>query len=116
MTTSVSAGGNASWSSGKVYGILAGKLFDSRRRKLLQDQVIMIDRELGVIVDVISLDEFQRSRRSDGIEFMDFGQWTIVPGFVDVHVHSEGLSFRTSCKRIRLNTSVFARVYRDLVE
>ncbi|KAJ3563287.1 hypothetical protein NP233_g9037 [Leucocoprinus birnbaumii] len=71
---------------GKIYGILAGKLFDSIQRTMRSNQVIMIDRELGVIVDVMDQDEFQRSENGD-IEFFDFGEWTVLPGFVDVHVH-----------------------------
>ncbi|KAF9447853.1 hypothetical protein P691DRAFT_801734 [Macrolepiota fuliginosa MF-IS2] len=87
MATSTSTKGGTANSAGKVYGILAGKLFDSRERKMLEDQVIMIDRELGVILDVINLDKFRQSRRDNDIEFMDFGTWTLVPGFVDTHVH-----------------------------
>lgn len=72
----------------KVFGVLAGKVFDSQQRRIVKDQVIMIDRDLGVILDVLSLDEFRLAQRSDDdIDLIDLGQWTLVPGFVDAHVH-----------------------------
>lgn len=90
MGSSNSAGGTTTTKGGRqVYGILAGKIFDSRARKLLENQVIIIDKELGVILDVINLDEFQREaqRSSEDMEIIDLGQWTLLPGFVDAHVH-----------------------------
>lgn len=77
----------ATKSEGRVYGILAGKIFDSRARKLVENQVVLVDRELGVILDIINLNEFQQAQRNEDIEVIDLGQWTLVPGFVDAHVH-----------------------------
>ncbi|KAF5352795.1 hypothetical protein D9756_006226 [Leucocoprinus leucothites] len=87
MVASHSATRGGTVGKGKIYGIFAGKLFDPIKRRMRDDQVIMIDRELGVIVDVMNLDEFRRSENKDVEEFYDFGKWTLVPGFVDVHVH-----------------------------
>lgn len=71
----------------RVYGILAGKIFDSRARKLVENQVVIVDGELGVILDVINLNEFQQAQRHEDMDLIDLGQWTLVPGLVDVHVH-----------------------------
>lgn len=90
--TSNSFKGETARSKGTLYGILAGKLFDSRERRLRYNQVIMIDRELGVILDVVNHDEFQRQENGE-IELLDFRQWTLVPGFIDVHVHRMSFCF-----------------------
>ncbi|KXN84962.1 hypothetical protein AN958_11807 [Leucoagaricus sp. SymC.cos] len=86
MVTLHSATGATTKRTGRVYGIFTGKVFDSRERRMRNDQLIVIDRELGVILDVVNFEEFQRSKTND-FEVFDFSQWTFVPGFVDVHVH-----------------------------
>jgi hypothetical protein len=72
----------------KLLGILAGKLFDSQERRMLRDQVILIDQDVGVILDVLNFGDFKELHGNDTkIDFMDLGHLTLIPGLVDVHVH-----------------------------
>lgn len=103
----------------KVLAILAGKLFDSQERCILEDQVIMIDQELGVILDVLNLGVFKRLHgKDDGIDFMDLGHLTIIPGLVDVHVHCKNSSswFSPSHSITTHHPSIFACLCRDAME
>ncbi|KAF5384786.1 hypothetical protein D9615_000885 [Tricholomella constricta] len=87
--------GNSSPSTlGKVYHVLAGKLFDSVSKKLISNQVITVDRDSGIILRVLDLTEFRSSTESrrwvdNGTEeeIIDLTHLTILPGFVDTHVH-----------------------------
>lgn len=78
-----------------VYHILAGKLFDSRARKLVTQQCITVDKDSGVILKVQDVADFwSASERGawlkDGVkeEILNCSDLTILPGFVDAHVHS----------------------------
>ncbi|KAF8989726.1 hypothetical protein BDQ17DRAFT_1372904 [Cyathus striatus] len=71
-----------------VYRILAGKIFDSQARTLVLNQSITIDKEYGVILDVRSSTEPPYTQPgSEKVEIVDLKKMTVVPGFVDVHVH-----------------------------
>ena len=80
----------------RVYQILAGKLFDPLTRTLASNQVITIDRDVGIVLDVKSELEVEASEYEFGqnveITKIDLSHLVILPGLVDVHVHCE-LSF-----------------------
>lgn len=83
--------------------ILAGKLFDPYKRAFLSDQVISVSEASGLILDVRSRKEYEDAFGSvdadegapideEGIKrvkVLDLSGSTVLPGFVDVHVHSE---------------------------
>ncbi|GLB43774.1 putative amidohydrolase family protein [Lyophyllum shimeji] len=80
--------------SSNVYHIFAGKLFDSHSRKLVPKQAITIDRDSGTILKVQDVADFwaesERRRLADnGVaeEIVDLMHLTVLPGFVDAHVH-----------------------------
>jgi imidazolonepropionase-like amidohydrolase len=68
--------------------ILAGQLFDTYLLKLVPDQLITISRETGLILDV---NTFTASAVPQIIldypDVIDLRHLTVVPGFVDAHVH-----------------------------
>ncbi|KAJ7267177.1 hypothetical protein C8J57DRAFT_360994 [Mycena rebaudengoi] len=68
--------------------ILAGQLFDPYLLKLVPDQLITISRETGLILDV---NTFTASAVPQIIldypDVIDLRHLTVVPGFVDAHVH-----------------------------
>ena len=76
----------------RVYQILAGKLFDPLTRTLASNQVITIDRDVGIVLDVKS-----ELVETSGYEFgqnvqitkVDLSHLAILPGLIDVHVHCE---------------------------
>ena len=80
----------------RFYQILAGKLFDPLTRRIASNQVINIDRDLGIVLDVKSELEVEGSDNEFGqnveITKIDLRHLVILPGLVDVHVHCE-LSF-----------------------
>lgn len=65
--------------------ILAGQIFDPYLLKLIPNQVITVSQESGLILDVQPLDE-DLDYFSDP-KTIDLRHLTVVPGFVDVHVH-----------------------------
>ncbi|KAF8799853.1 hypothetical protein BYT27DRAFT_7119399 [Phlegmacium glaucopus] len=93
MTSTKSAHSSESSSppTKRVYQILAGKLFDPLRRTLASNQVITIDRDLGIVLDVKSKLEVEASENENGqnIEIIkiDLSHLVILPGLIDVHVH-----------------------------
>jgi cytosine/adenosine deaminase-related metal-dependent hydrolase len=77
--------------------ILAGKLFDPYELKLVPNQVITVSPEYGFIVDVqpiADVGEFDIL----GEDIIDLRHLTVLPGFVDAHVHSLSTStYRALC-------------------
>ncbi|KAF8890138.1 hypothetical protein BD779DRAFT_1705744 [Infundibulicybe gibba] len=91
----------------QLYSIWAGKLYDPYSRSLLLNRIITINRDTGVIQATVplreafeawfgsseSLDdaELQEAMRNLTLEshqpLINWETYTIVPGFVDVHVH-----------------------------
>ena len=72
-----------------VTQIIADKLFDPTERKIVPNRVITVDDELGLITDVWkyeSDEEVEKLLRS-GKKVVDLRGLTVLPGFVDVHVH-----------------------------
>ncbi|KZV65481.1 hypothetical protein PENSPDRAFT_745071 [Peniophora sp. CONT] len=70
----------------KTTRIYAGKLFDSEAQILLSNRVITIASDSGLILSVeeYSLDELPVVKSEDTI---DLSHATVLPGFVDAHVH-----------------------------
>lgn len=62
--------------------ILAGQLFDPYLLQLVPNQLITVDRKTGLVLDVSSFSSNQLPP-----ETIDLRHLTVVPGFVDVHVH-----------------------------
>ena len=93
----------------RLYQILAGQLFDSVNRTIVQNQVITIDRDTGVILDVSAQSDGKSvgkiladlgwkitsnglAEKGDQLRFLDVARINLsnlilLPGFVDVHVH-----------------------------
>lgn len=78
--------------------ILAGRLFDSESHSFHTDQAIEVDSKAGIIIQVRPIDRkdvqaLQSGRLSEGIAkegsntVIDLRRQTVLPGFVDVHVH-----------------------------
>ncbi|RDB26525.1 hypothetical protein Hypma_005642 [Hypsizygus marmoreus] len=68
--------------------ILAGRIFDSHARKLVANQVITVDRETGVILHVQDSTNWSLNKRGALVDdVIDLQHLTILPGFVDAHVH-----------------------------
>ncbi|KAI0079545.1 hypothetical protein K474DRAFT_1591735 [Panus rudis PR-1116 ss-1] len=71
-----------------MINIYAGKLFDSEARQLVMNRVVTISPESGLIVDVqpYTLSDLQ-DVKFDGVNHIDLTSVTVLPGFVDAHVH-----------------------------
>ena len=80
--------------------ILAGRLFDSESRSFHTEQAIEVDSRAGLIVQIRPIDQkdiqalqserFFASKAKEGTNnIIDLRNQTILPGFVDVHVHCE---------------------------
>ena len=96
MTSTKSPSASSHHPSKQVYQILAGKLFDPLTRTLASNQVITVDRDVGIVLDVKSESEGEALESEFGqnveITKIDLRHLVILPGLVDVHVHCE-LSF-----------------------
>ena len=96
MTSTKSSSASSHPPIKRVYQILAGKLFDPLTRTLASNQVITIDRDVGIILDVKSELGLETSENEFGrnveITKIDLSHLVILPGLIDVHVHRE-LSF-----------------------
>ncbi|OJA08863.1 hypothetical protein AZE42_01747 [Rhizopogon vesiculosus] len=73
-------------SSGATKVVLAGKLFDPYTLEVLENQAITISSDSGLILDVTSFSNLSSDFASFG-EVIDLRNSTVLPGFVDVHVH-----------------------------
>ncbi|KAJ8507539.1 hypothetical protein ONZ45_g10101 [Pleurotus djamor] len=72
----------------KTAHIYAGKLFDPITRTIASRQLIEVDESHGRILAVRSFARFpETSQENTNIRIIDCRELTILPGFVDVHVH-----------------------------
>ncbi|KAG1846179.1 hypothetical protein DFJ58DRAFT_799298 [Suillus subalutaceus] len=67
--------------------VLAGKLFDPYTLELLDNQAITICNDSGMILDVAPFPENGGNFASFDGEVIDLRHLTVLPGFVDTHVH-----------------------------
>lgn len=66
--------------------IVAGRLFDPEKLEFIVDQVITVSEKTGLIHDLKPLsDEPQLDFSSPNV--IDLRKQTVLPGFVDTHVH-----------------------------
>ncbi|KAI0373138.1 hypothetical protein BV20DRAFT_962930 [Pilatotrama ljubarskyi] len=74
--------------AGRVVRLYAGKLFDPYRLELLSRRVVTVSPDTGLILDVqpYSLEQLEDVDLSDENE-IDLRTSTVLPGFVDTHVH-----------------------------
>ncbi|KAJ3861454.1 hypothetical protein EV359DRAFT_47143 [Lentinula novae-zelandiae] len=72
--------------------ILAGKLFDTYQLQFLPSQTIIVSKSTGIILNVESTNpnDLDPSQMSSG-NTIDLRHLTILPGFVDTHVHCKCL-------------------------
>lgn len=78
----------------KLVTILAGRVFNSEERVFHSDLAIVVDSQAGIIVNVrpICAGDIEglnkvRNLAEDGNTVVDLRKQTVLPGFVDVHVH-----------------------------
>jgi adenine deaminase len=73
--------------------ILAGQLFDSYTGQLVRNQLITVNQASGLILDVSTFKEEDAPRLlQESSTVHDLRHLTVLPGFVDVHVHCEFLA------------------------
>ncbi|MGB0376095.1 MAG: amidohydrolase family protein [Flavobacteriaceae bacterium] len=97
--------------SGQKTMILCGKIFDSKEGKLLSNQTIIVEGER--IVDIQN--GFKSPAQPDVL--IDLSQQTVLPGFIDMHVHIEHESNSASYRKrfvdneadIAFESAVFAQ-------
>lgn len=65
--------------------IYAGKLFDPFTRTLVADQLITVSPTSGLITSLSTFSRAEVVRESESV--IDLRKMTVLPGFVDVHVH-----------------------------
>ncbi|KAL1658477.1 hypothetical protein GGF50DRAFT_67161 [Schizophyllum commune] len=76
----------------EVTKLYTNAIFDSVARKLVTDQVITVSTKYGKIIDVkpyntVLFNTYVEQDETQGIKVLDLRDLTILPGFVDVHVH-----------------------------
>lgn len=73
--------------------IIAGKLFDSYTGELVENQLITVSPDSGLIIRVDKFEDKKEWFEERGIDLkddttVDLRGQTVLPGFVDTHVHS----------------------------
>jgi cytosine/adenosine deaminase-related metal-dependent hydrolase len=81
--------------------ILAGKLFDSYAGDVVRNRVITVSANSGLIVGVEAFEDAEEWFKTAGIDLtdestIDLRDQTVLPGFVDAHVHREYICLRTA--------------------
>jgi imidazolonepropionase-like amidohydrolase len=71
----------------RVYKIRTGQVFDPIARVMLPRQVIWVDRDTGIVIRLGEEGEALRSEFELEVTDVDLTNLTVLPGFVDVHVH-----------------------------
>ncbi|THG94173.1 hypothetical protein EW145_g8195 [Phellinidium pouzarii] len=68
--------------------VLAGRVFDPYTRAFLCAQAITVDPRTGLICDVRAQTQHERESAFDSdVQVVDLRDATVLPGFVDAHVH-----------------------------
>jgi imidazolonepropionase-like amidohydrolase len=68
--------------------IFAGKLFDPYGLDFVPDQLIIVSKTTGLVVDVRTFSqEDMANMQLVGYNSIDLRDLTVLPGFVDCHVH-----------------------------
>ncbi|EGO31270.1 hypothetical protein SERLADRAFT_456162, partial [Serpula lacrymans var. lacrymans S7.9] len=70
-----------------VLKIIAGKLFDSYTLELLENRVITVSEDSGIILDVQPFSSSTHGLNFSDSQIIDLRHLTVLPGFVDTHVH-----------------------------
>lgn len=83
---------NTKFVAAEIQRILAGKLFDTYQLQFLPSQTIIVSKNTGIILNVESTNpnDLDPSQMSSG-NTIDLRHLTILPGFVDTHVHCKCL-------------------------
>ena len=81
--------------SAEQHKILAGRIFDSYSKQFVTNQLITTCPYRGIITDIrsISLEDQDYLLNSGGDNLIDLRHQTVLPGFVDTHVHCEHAQF-----------------------
>ena len=89
--------GNGHGDGERLVKIYAGKLFDPYTLQLLPQRVITVSEDSGLVLDVqpYSGDEVRNVDFASREDVVDLRAATVLPGLVDVHVHSESCAIRT---------------------
>lgn len=72
--------------------ILAGKLFDSFTGELLENIIVVVSPESGLILEVKKFEDSEQGLSGAGVDIskgdvIDLRGLTVLPGFIDTHVH-----------------------------
>jgi cytosine/adenosine deaminase-related metal-dependent hydrolase len=73
--------------------LVVGKLFDSYALELLENRVITVSQASGLILDVQPVVEHDINYSHPDV--LDMRHLTVLPGFVDTHVHRSYFSLLT---------------------
>lgn len=79
--------------------IIAGKLFDPYTRDVVENQLITVSPVSGLILKVDKYEDKEEWFAEKGINLkddstIDLRGQTVLPGFVDTHVHSRFVKYR----------------------
>jgi len=93
--------------------IFAGSYFDSYTREFVKDQLITVCPDRGIIVDIHTISsETEVLLETPRETLIDLRRQTVLPGFVDAHVHCKRVSIQLT--RISMDVSlVFLHPYSD---
>lgn len=92
--------------SSQNINILAGRLFDSYTGDIVDNRLITVSVDSGLIVSVETFEDSAEWLSRAGINLedestIDLRNQTVLPGFVDAHVHCECTAF-TAIVRSRI--------------
>ena len=95
--------GNGHGDGERLVKIYAGKLFDPYTLQLLPQRVITVSEDSGLVLDVqpYSGDEVRNVDFASREDVVDLRAATVLPGLVDVHVHSKYGAIRTVPTTVR---------------
>ena len=86
------AGQDAPAGGERLVRVYAGKLFDPYALKLLPRRVVTVSQARGLVLDVQPYtDQELGGADFSGAHAVDLSEATVLPGFVDAHVHSESV-------------------------